>query len=120
MHALAHLEALGHRKIAIIQGDKSGYSSKQRLYAFKQALAALKIPFYSEYVETGEWTPRGGWMAMDRLLQLPDPPTAVFITTDTMAMGAIGSAAANGLRIPQDISIIGFDNEPGSGEFNPP
>jgi LacI family transcriptional regulator len=120
MNAIQHLEALGHRKIAIILGNKAGYSSKQRLYAFKQALTALKIPFYPEYVETGDWNPRGGWMAMDKLLQLPDPPTAVFATTDTMAMGAIGSAAANGLRIPRDISIIGFDNEPGSGEFNPP
>ncbi len=120
MRACKHLEAHGHRRIAIIQGDKTGYSSKQRLYAFKQALSALKIPFYPEYVETGDWSPRGGWMAMDRLLQLPSPPTAVFVTTDTMAMGTIGSAAANGLRIPGDISIIGFDNEPGSGEFNPP
>lgn len=117
---IEHLAELGHRKIAVIMGDKASISSKQRFYAFRQALSAQKLPFVSDYVGTGDWSPRGGWESMIRLLELPEPPTAAFVTTDTMALGAVGAAAAKGYRIPADISIVGFNNEPGSGEFNPP
>ena len=117
---ISHLHALGHRKIAVIVGDHSSLSSRQRLYAFQHALSEYDLPVPDAYIQTANWTPRGGWEAMERLIALKDAPTAVFVTTDTMALGAMGAAVAHGLKIPDDLSVVGFNNEPGSGEFNPP
>lgn len=115
-----HLTELGHQKIAIITGDPGSITGRERLRAFKKALAAYGLELPEPYIEKGQWTTRGGWEAMHRLLSLPQRPTAVFAVTDTMAMGAIGAAASLGLNVPQDLSVVGFNNEPGSAEYNPP
>jgi DNA-binding LacI/PurR family transcriptional regulator len=120
IEACSHLHELGHKKIAIITGDTTSITSKERLKWFQGALAVFGLPLATEYVEHGGWTARGGWEAMLRLLQLPEPPTAVFGVTDTIAMGAMGAASSLGFNIPADCSVIGFNNEPGSSELNPP
>lgn len=117
---IEHLARLRHRKIAIIAGDRNSMSSKQRIFAFRQSLAAMKLPCQDEYIEIANWDSRSSWEAMERLLRLEIPPTAVFVTTDTMALGVMGAIASHGLSVPQDISVVGFNNEPGSGEFTPP
>lgn len=115
-----HLHNLGHKKIALIEGDQVGLKCKQRISAFRHSLESVGLGLAEEYIQSANWTSRGGWEAMERLLCLNDPPTAVFATTDTMALGVIGAIAAHGLNVPVDISVVGFNNEPGSGEFNPP
>jgi DNA-binding LacI/PurR family transcriptional regulator len=115
-----HLLALGHKKIAIIAGDPSTITGQNRLLAFKNCLERAGLELPEAYIETGYWSSKGGWESMLRLLNLPQPPTAVFAVTDTMAMGAVGAAEYAGFRVPEDISIVGFNNEPGSAEFNPP
>lgn len=117
---IAHLHALGHERIAVIAGDRASLSSRQRLYAFQHTMAEYGLPYREDYIQIANWTPRGGWEAMEHLISLKEAPTAVFVMTDTMALGAMGAAAAHGLKIPEDISVVGFNNEPGSGEFTPP
>ncbi|KUO50105.1 MAG: hypothetical protein APF76_06465 [Desulfitibacter sp. BRH_c19] len=118
--ACEHLYGLGHSKIAIILGDSMSITSKERLKSFKKALNVLELSYRNEYIEKGMWTSWDAKAAMIRLLHLEDPPTAVFAITDTMAMGAIAGAAELGLNVPMDVSIIGFNNELGSAEYNPP
>lgn len=118
--ACSHLFHLGHRRIAAIIGDATSITSRERLQAFYKAMSALGLTVKEEYVEQGMWTSRGGWDAMVKLLTLKQPPTAVFAITDTMALGAMGAAGYLGLKVPEDVSMIGFNNEPGSAELNPP
>ena len=120
LKACTYLHKLGHQDIAAIIGDTTSITSKERLKAFKRALLQLGLTYNETLVEEGHWTSRGGWKAMLKLLHLKKPPTAVFAITDTMAMGAIGAASHFGFKVPEDISVIGFNNEPGSAEFNPP
>lgn len=118
--ACEHLHGLGHGKIAIILGDATSITSKERLKSFKKALTLLGLPSRNDYIEKGMWTSWDAKEAMIRLLKLEEPPTAVFAITDTMAMGAIAGAWELGLKVPEDVSVIGFNNEPGSAEYNPP
>ncbi len=108
--ALSHLQSLGHRRIAIITGHERSIQSKLRVSLIKTILSELGIAIQEEYIRDGDWTSAGGWRAMEDLLSLDQRPSAVFAITDTMAMGAIGAASAAGLRIPEDLSIIGFNN----------
>jgi DNA-binding LacI/PurR family transcriptional regulator len=118
--ALNHLQNLGHSRIAIITGHERSIQAKLRIDLIRSILNELEIIVPEVYIRQGDWTAAGGWHAMEDLLNLDLRPTAVFAITDTMAMGAIGAACAAGLRIPQDLSIVGFNNEPGSESFNPP
>jgi len=118
--ACTHLFHLGHTRIAAIIGDATSITSQERLQAFHKAMSDLGLTIKEGYVEQGMWTSRGGWDAMIKLLTLKEPPSAVFTITDTMALGAIGAASYLGLKVPEDVSVIGFNNEPGSAEFNPP
>lgn len=118
--ALKHLLQLGHRRIAIITGQKKTLQSKNRVNLIMHLLEELHIAIPEHRIKEGNWSSSGGWYAMQDFLRLDEPPTAVFAITDTMAMGAVGAACAAGFRVPQDISVIGFNNEPGSESFNPP
>jgi DNA-binding LacI/PurR family transcriptional regulator len=118
--AFNHLLQLGHRDIAIITGQERTIQSKNRIALIRGILQELGIEIPPEYIKEGDWTANGAWHAMEDFLMLDPRPTAVFAITDTMAMGAIGAAGAAGLRIPEDISIIGFNNELGSESYNPP
>lgn len=110
--AVEKLFSLGHRKIACITGPSTATLSADRYHGYLKVLEENGIPANSAYVIPGDFRFKGGEEAMTRLLNLPDPPTAVFICNDMMAIGAIRAVNTFGLKVPDDISIIGFDNSP--------
>ena len=110
MAATQHLIDLGHRRIAYL-GDRNGrQSDTERFAGYRQALDAADVPFEPELVFHGDGNPEGGMEGMVRLLALPDPPTAVFCYDDMTALGVLTQIRNSGLRVPQDISVIGFDD----------
>jgi DNA-binding LacI/PurR family transcriptional regulator len=105
-----HLVELGHRRIAYL-GDKFGYQSDTERYAgYREALDAAGIPHYPELVVHGDGKPEAAMQAMETLLALTDPPTAVCCYNDMSALGAMRSIHMHGLRVPEDISVAGFDD----------
>lgn len=118
--ALGHLMNLGHRHLGIITGHERSIHAKLRVTLVRNILDELGIVVPESYIREGDWSAAGGWHAMEDLLAMDPRPTAVFAITDTMAMGAIGAANTLGYRVPEDISVVGFNNEPGSESFNPP
>ncbi|MDR3750987.1 MAG: LacI family DNA-binding transcriptional regulator [Terracidiphilus sp.] len=105
-----HLVELGHRRIAYL-GDKFGYQSDTERYAgYREALDAAGIPLYPELVVHGDGKPEAAMQAMDTLLALKSPPTAVCCYNDMSALGAMRSIYMHGLRVPEDISVAGFDD----------
>ena len=118
--AVAYLvKELGQKKIAIITSDLSAHSD--RIAAFQIGIKTfdLHVPEYF-WVKAENGRPEGGYNAMKKLLNLKDPPTAVFVDTDIKASGAINAIRDEGLSVPDDISIIGFDDIPDAMKMNPP
>jgi DNA-binding LacI/PurR family transcriptional regulator len=108
--ATQHLIGLGHERIAYL-GDRYGYQSDtERLGGYRQALKQARLPFLPELVVHGDGKPEGGRQAMETLRSLPQPPTAVFCYNDMSALGALGAIHQSGLRVPEDISLVGFDD----------
>lgn len=100
----------GHKNIAIIEGKLGFKSSVFRKEGYINALINNKININSDYLVRGEYDVKSGYKAMEKFLNLPNIPTAVFCSNDDMAVGAIRAIQKNGLKVPEDISIIGFDD----------
>lgn len=108
--AANHLIGLGHRRIAYI-GDQFGYQSDtERFAGYREALEVAGLPFIPELVVHGDGKPEEAMRAMEELLALPDPPTAVCCYNDMSALGAMRSIHLHGRRVPEDISVVGFDD----------
>lgn len=111
--AAEHLISLGHTRVAAIGGVAHHHYSQARLDGFRSALAAHGLDESStELVRHGNWSRRGAAEAARELLDLPNAPTAVFACSDRMALGIFDAAAELGLRIPRDLSVVGFDDLP--------
>ena len=108
---LDHLIELGHRRIAFVGGRRLG-DIKEREEAFVQHVARLHEPLREGYVQHGVNEPASGVTALERLLVLPEPPTAVVAATDVLAIGLLHAAHERGLRVPDQLSITGFDDLP--------
>ncbi|MEP7054523.1 MAG: LacI family DNA-binding transcriptional regulator [Actinomycetota bacterium] len=108
--AVRHLQSLGHRKIATITGPPDQLPSIERLAGFRAGMAEFDLPVPAEYVVHGDFFHESGHSRMQDLLALPDRPTAVFVAGDLMAIGAMRAIAEAGLHVPQDISVLGFDD----------
>lgn len=109
--AVNYLYELGHRAIAHIAGDSSIDAGAARVKGYELAMHALDLPIQPGYlVNAGFFSVEEGKQAMEKLLQLASPPTAVFVAGDQMAIGAIEAVHEHGLRVPEDISIIGYDD----------
>lgn len=108
--ATDHLVQLGHRRIAHITGPVQNPLSKDRLRGFKARLARSKLKLPAEYVVRGDFSAASGYTAMQKLLTLPSRPTAVFCANDEMAMGAVKAIREARLKVPDDLSVVGFDN----------
>lgn len=105
-----HLIELKHRRIAYI-GDQFGYQSDvERMSGYREALEAARIPVQPELVVHGDSRTEAGARAMNQLLNLDRPPTAVCCYNDMTALGAMHAIYARGLRVPEDISVTGFDD----------
>jgi DNA-binding LacI/PurR family transcriptional regulator len=116
-----HLIRLGHQRIAhITNGPLSYTASRDRLAGYRQAMAAAALPVRAEDVQiNASFTDEGGYLAMKALLECEPLPTAVFAASDVVALGALRAITEHGLRIPQDISLAGFDDIPPARYLNP-
>ena len=110
MDAMSYLLGLGHRRIGFISGRAELESSARRLKGYRDALEKADIPIDEELIASGDYTTETGIQSTRRLLSLNNPPTAIFASNDQMAMGVYQIAQERGLRIPEDLSVVGFDN----------
>jgi LacI family transcriptional regulator len=108
--ATEHLLELGHRRIAAITGPPTWFASTERLNGYRSALAAAGVLPDPELVHYSDFQEEAGEAAAGRLLDLPEPPTAIFGFNDNLAVGVMRAARARGLRIPDDLSVVGFDD----------
>lgn len=118
--AVSHLHDLGHRQIGHISGSGNSLVSWERVNGFRAAMARRGLPVCNELIETGNYTHDGGEAAMARLLQLGNPPTAVFCANDASALGAIRACRASGRLVPDHVSVIGVDDTMIAAMSEPP
>ncbi len=111
--AVRHLLALGHRRIALIDRPQDPFTatySGGRYAGYRQVLAAAGLPVRPEYEVLTKFTPEAGTAALYTMLELPQPPTAIFVGSDSQAIGVIQGARQRGCRIPEDLSIVGYND----------
>jgi LacI family transcriptional regulator, galactose operon repressor len=108
--AIAHLLDHGHRRIGVITGPRSWNASNERLIGYHAALAGAGLVPDPQLEVEGDFEHETGYAGGMKLLALPDPPTAIFAFNDDMAVGALNAALQRGLRVPEDLSIVGFDD----------
>lgn len=108
--AMHYLLELGHRRIGFISGRAELESSNRRLKGYRDALEEAGLPVHGELIASGDYTTETGVQCARKLLSLEVPPTAIFASNDQTAMGVFQVAQELGLRIPEDLSVIGFDN----------
>jgi DNA-binding LacI/PurR family transcriptional regulator len=117
--ATGHLLSLGHRRVGYINGPVEFYASADRLQGYREELAAHRIAYDPALVTRGDWQVESGYAAMVELLAVEPRPTAVFAGNDLMAAGALYAIFDAGLRVPQDIAIVGYDNREIARIFRP-
>ena len=111
--AVEHLISLGHSRIAAVTGSLQTQSGQHRFAGYKNALKKKNIPFRQEYVYEGDYSRRSARLGAEKFLSLKDGrPTAIFAASDDMALEIIAFAMEQGLKVPQDLSVIGFDDNP--------
>jgi LacI family repressor for deo operon, udp, cdd, tsx, nupC, and nupG len=115
-----HLLELGHKRIGAILGPSDSPLTSARLNGYRSALNGNGIAFDESLLAQADFTIESGYKAVDILLDIPSPPTAVFCFSDEMAIGAIKRVKERGLKVPEDISIAGFDDLEFSGYIDPP
>lgn len=117
--ATEHLIKLGHRRIAHITGPMNVILSRDRLKGYKQAMESYELEVDPILIQEGDFYYKTGYNLMLKLLFIENPPTAVFAANDEMAIGAIKAIQSQGLKVPEDIAIVGFDNIKMSAIFSP-
>jgi LacI family transcriptional regulator len=110
LSAMEYLLSLGHRRIGFIGGRPDLQSAIRRLQGYKDSLQQANIPFDPGLIQIGDFTQETGYRCAQNLLALPTRPTAIFAANDKSAIGAIEASTEAGLKVPEDISIVGFDN----------
>lgn len=118
--AVRHLIELGHRRIAFVTGPSNNTDANERLTGYKQALESADIPFEPGLVVEGDFHEASGLMAVNRLFDTQQQFSAIFAGNDLIAYGVRLSLYRKGIRVPEDISLIGFDDLPGSLYTTPP
>ena len=108
--ATEHLLSLGHRRIAVITGLEGWMANEERLTGYHAALAAAGVMPDPELEVASNWLISGGYEAAISLFDLKDPPTAIFAFNDNLAIGAMRAARSRLVRVPEDLSIVGFDD----------
>jgi LacI family transcriptional regulator len=118
-NATEYLISLGHRRIGFITGSMDLGCAVDRLAGYRSALRTNHIPEVHELVYEGDFNQPEGYTGALALLDLPEPPTAIFASNDVMAYGVLDAVRNRGLRIPDDISVVGFDDIPQSSLVRP-
>lgn len=117
--ATRYLLQQGHRDIAFISGSLDSPTAIERLSGYKQALAEADIAQQDALIAGGRWSAESGAAAVERLLASQAPFSALLASNDDMAIGAMKALASAGLRVPQDVSVVGFDNIPNAAWLQP-
>ncbi len=116
-----YLISLGHRRIGVIEVKDSAYASEERVRGYRQMLAQKGLPFDKSLVVDGrDWSTEGAYKAVPKLLERPDRPTAIFAVNDCMAFGVLQYAREHGLLVPEDLTVVGFDDIPAAATSFPP
>ena len=119
--AVQHLLDQGYKKIGIIAGPADWWESEERVEGWKEVLGFSKQdPAVEQLITHGDWTSRSGEVALHQLLAKSPDIDAVFVCNDQMSLGAYRAADKLGMRIPQDLGLVGFDDIPEAGYFTPP
>jgi LacI family transcriptional regulator len=118
--ATDHLIGLGHRRIGAIAGPPDYLCSRARIDGYRSALERAGARFDEALVRHGDFQHESGFVYGGELLDLPKPPTAIFAGSDQQALGVYEAARQRGLRIPQDLSVAGFDDLPAARWVSPP
>lgn len=118
--ATEHLTRLGHRRIGFIAGRPGLWCSRARLDGYRAGLEAVGLAVDQDLVVQGDFDYASGFEGASRLLSLPDRPTAVFAASDQMALGVYEAARQRGLLVPEDLSVVGFDDLPQACWSSPP
>jgi LacI family transcriptional regulator len=118
--ATQYLIGNGHRRIGFINGESWMDAAADRLKGFRQALATADIAFDQSLYRNGDWLPLTGYELALELLQLRNHPSAIFCANDLMAVGAMEAASELGLRVPDDVSIMGYDDQELARYTHPP
>lgn len=118
--ATQHLIANGHKKIAIITGNLEKTISRERLNGFKKAMQDADLEIREQWICEGDYEPESGYESMNSILKQVSLPTAVFCCCDTIALGAMSAIWENGLVVPTDISVMGYDDIHDSRFYTPP
>lgn len=108
--ATEHLLELGHRRIGAIGGQPGWYANDERMIGFRAALAAARQLPDPDLILYSDWSIATGEQAAEELLARPEPPTAIFAFNDNAAIGTLNAARRRGLRVPEDLSVVGFDD----------
>ncbi|GAA4913499.1 LacI family DNA-binding transcriptional regulator [Nesterenkonia rhizosphaerae] len=117
--ATAHLIEAGHRSVAHIAGPMDWFDARGRVVGWRQALAVAELSA-PPMVEAGGWTAESGYRAAQQIMSWGQLPDAVFAANDFLALGLIRALEERGLRVPADISVVGFDDVDAAGYFSPP
>ncbi|MQS07742.1 LacI family DNA-binding transcriptional regulator [Streptomyces alkaliphilus] len=120
MAATEHLLGLGHRRIGFVTGPARLLCSRARLDGHRAALESAGVPADDSLIVPGDFYHQSGFTGCNVLMDLADPPTALFAASDQMALGAIEALRRRGLRVPEDVSVIGFDDLPEVRWCSPP
>ncbi|MFF7646246.1 substrate-binding domain-containing protein [Streptomyces canus] len=118
--ATQHLLSLGHHRVAYLGGPATAVCNQARMHGYRAAMEAHGTQVPGAYVQPGEFTYETGLHGATALLGLPEPPTAIFAGNDEIALGVIEAARARGLRIPEDLSVVGFDDTSLAQMASPP
>jgi LacI family transcriptional regulator len=110
----------GHRRIGYVNGEASMEASRHRFRGYRQALATADLPFDPDLVREGNWQPLSGYEAARDLMRLKRPPTAIFCANDLMAVGCYEALHELGLRIPDDVAVMGYDDREIAQHLHPP
>ncbi|MEV8316836.1 LacI family DNA-binding transcriptional regulator [Streptomyces sp. NPDC059900] len=120
MAATEHLLSLGHRRIGFVAGPPRLLCSRARLDGYRAALESAGVPVDDALIVQGDFYHASGFAGAGELLGLAEPPTALFAASDQMALGAIEALRRRGLRVPEDLSVVGFDDLPEVSWSAPP
>ncbi|MBO6718525.1 MAG: LacI family DNA-binding transcriptional regulator [Rhizobiaceae bacterium] len=110
----------GRKRIALINGQQGLDASRDRLKGYRQALSSYDIPFDADLVKPGNWEPSSGYEMTHALMALKRPPDGIFCANDMMAVGCLDALKELGLRVPEDVSVVGFDDREIAQFTHPP
>jgi LacI family transcriptional regulator len=116
---MEYLIGLGHQRIGFIGGRTDLQSALRRFQGYKDGLRKANLPVEEALIQPGDYTRESGHIGAQKLLSLTRPPTAIFAANDQSAIGVLQAAEEAGLRVPDDLSVVGFDNIPEAAYVKP-